>query len=82
MKDKTGNMNENQLPAISFQNVSKRFMLHSSAPQTVLETVISTFRRRKAQGQELWAVRDLSFDVMPGKAWALLAAMGRARARC
>lgn len=76
MKDKTGNMNENQLPAISFQNVSKRFMLHSSAPQTVLETVISTFRRRKAQGQELWAVRDLSFDVMPGESLGIIGRNG------
>jgi lipopolysaccharide transport system ATP-binding protein len=55
-------------PVIRFQNVSKRFVFTSAKPQTFLESVISLFSRRSRRQQEhdLWAVHDVTFDVLPG----------------
>ncbi len=69
-------MTDAQIPAIRFRNVSKRFLLHSSRPQTVLETLISAFRRRNEDIQELWALKELTFDVMPGQSLGIVGRNG------
>lgn len=65
-------------PAIQFENVSKRFMMTSQRPQTVLETIIALTRgqRMRAEEQELWAVNDLSFDLMPGECLGIIGRNG------
>lgn len=68
-------MNDNSQPAIRFDQVSKRFLLETQRPQSVLETFISAFRR-KEPGQELWAVRDLTFDVLPGQSLGIIGRNG------
>lgn len=54
---------------ISFQQVNKRFRFSSERPQTILETVISFFRRfrRKQPSRQMWALRDVSLDIKRGE---------------
>lgn len=62
---------------ISFQNVSKRFWLTPDRPQTVLEMLISAVKfSGRPQGQELWAVRDLSFDIFRGDSLGIIGRNG------
>ena len=68
-------MRANSRPAIRFENISKRFLLDTQKPQSVLETLISAFRR-KPPGQELWAVRDLTFEVQPGDSLGIIGRNG------
>lgn len=56
------------VPAIQFDDVSKRFLLKAEQPHSVLELIISQFRRAKARNEQvLWAVRNLTLDVMPAE---------------
>lgn len=61
--------NPGRRPAvIAFENVSKRFRFTTERPKTILETVISAFRRPRRQGTEsMWALRDLSFAIHQGE---------------
>lgn len=55
-------------PAIQLQDVGKRFAFTPDRPQSVLESLISvTSRRRAGKSHDLWAVRHVSFNVMPGE---------------
>ena len=65
-------------PVIRFENISKRFLFTSETPQSVLETIISFFsRRRRAQrSHNLWAVRDVSFEVLPGEVLGIVGRNG------
>lgn len=64
--------------AISFENVSKRFMMTSERPQTVLETLIALTRGQRMRGkeQELWAVNDVSFELMSGECLGIIGRNG------
>jgi ABC-type polysaccharide/polyol phosphate transport system ATPase subunit len=42
----------------------------------VLETLISAFRRQNNDIQELWALKDLTFDVMPGQSIGIVGRNG------
>ena len=64
-------------PVISFKNVSKRFTFSHEQPQSVQETLISIFgRHEKHPKKDLWAVRDLSFDLYPGQALGIIGRNG------
>ncbi|MCP4363615.1 MAG: ATP-binding cassette domain-containing protein [Chloroflexi bacterium] len=63
-------------PIICFQNVSKRFAFTKEKPQSILETVISSFSRRKFETRDLWAVHDVSFDVLPGQCFGIVGRNG------
>lgn len=65
-------------PVVSLRNVSKRFTYTPDQPRSVLETLIHTFNRRlgRASHQDLWAVKDLSFDVLPGQSLGLIGRNG------
>ena len=64
-------------PVISFKNVSKRFTFSREQPQSVQETLISIFgRRQRHPKKDLWAVRDLSFDLYPGQALGIIGRNG------
>jgi ABC-type polysaccharide/polyol phosphate transport system ATPase subunit len=69
-------MSSNQ-PAISFKNVSKRFTYSREQPQSIQETLISLLgRRRRYPKKELWALRDLSFDLYPGESLGIVGRNG------
>ncbi|HIE56242.1 MAG TPA: ABC transporter ATP-binding protein [Chromatiaceae bacterium] len=68
-----------QTPVISFQNVSKRFTFTKDKPSSVLEIFTSAFSRRsrfKTEDDNLWAVKDVSFDVLPGQAFGIVGRNG------
>ena len=55
-------------PVVRFENVGKRFTFTKETPQSVLETVISFFSPSKPNSdRNLWALRNVSFEVMPGQ---------------
>lgn len=63
-------------PIIRFQNVSKRFSFTKEKPQSVLETVISAFSRNRAEAKDLWAVNDVTFEVLPGQCFGIVGRNG------
>jgi ABC-type polysaccharide/polyol phosphate transport system ATPase subunit len=63
-------------PLLRFQAVSKRFSFSAEQPHTVLESIIAAFRRRRRQQQQLWAVRDVTFDVLAGESVGLIGRNG------
>lgn len=66
-----------RLPAIQLQDVGKRFAFTPDTPQSVLESLISVVgRRRTSKPQNLWAVRHVTFDVMPGQCVGIIGRNG------
>lgn len=65
-------------PIVQFQNVSKRFAFTRDEPHTVLEKLVSVVSRRsRPRGDDdLWALRDVSFDVMPGQCLGIIGRNG------
>ncbi|KAA3663686.1 MAG: ABC transporter ATP-binding protein [Chloroflexi bacterium] len=64
-------------PIVRFENVSKRFAFTKEDPQSVLETVISFFSRSKQKSdRDLWALRNVSFEVMPGQGFGFVGRNG------
>lgn len=56
-------------PILRFENVSKRFAFSREKPQSIVETLTSSFHRKPddEESSYLWAVKDLNFTVMPGQ---------------
>ena len=70
-------MSTQSQPAIRLRNVSKRFAFTPDMPQSVLETVIAAVTRRRRSGShDLWAVRDVTFDVLPGQCLGIIGRNG------
>ncbi len=71
-------MSTQSQPAIRLRNVSKRFAFTQDAPQSVLESIIAMIsrRRRRSGSKKLWAVRDVSFEVMPGQCVGIIGRNG------
>lgn len=67
----------NDAPAIHFEAVSKRFQYSADRHQSVLESILSTVSRRNRQeSRELWAVKDVSFEVAPGDSLGIIGRNG------
>lgn len=65
----------NYQPAIILNKVSKSFYLGFKSDATILERAIS-FITGKEQQRELWALEDISFDVLPGEVVGLIGRNG------
>jgi lipopolysaccharide transport system ATP-binding protein len=59
------------MSVIEFQNVSKRFILHRDRRDSIQERITGLLRPR-AQGEEFWALRDVSFSVAQGESLGLI----------
>ncbi len=70
-------MSTQRQPAIQLQDVGKRFAFTPDTPQSILESLISvTSRRRTNEPHDLWAVRHVTFDVMPGQCVGIIGRNG------
>ena len=76
-------------PIIKVENISKRFRInpanrgavrYDTLRESLVEAVRSPFRRLRANGQvavdTIWALKDVSFDVMPGEVMGVVGANG------
>jgi len=61
--------------AIKFENVSKRFILHHTRPHSFQELVIGALWRSRSQ-EELWALKDVSFEVERGEMLGIIGPNG------
>lgn len=63
-------------PAISFENVSKRFVLHHERPRSFQELLVTRGRHRNGTREEFWALRDVDFEVESGETVGLVGPNG------
>jgi lipopolysaccharide transport system ATP-binding protein len=52
--------------AVTFKHVSKCFRIEPERPRSVQERFMSTVRPRRHAVEEVWVLRDVSFDLQPG----------------
>lgn len=60
------------LPAINFDGVSKRYVIHHNRPQSFQELLVSTVRRTPGSVEDFWALRDVSFSIPHGETVGVL----------
>lgn len=63
-------------PIIRFENVSKRFAFTKDKRTSILQTVFSAFSRDHGEDKDLWAVREVSFAIMPGQCFGIVGRNG------
>ncbi|HEY6041888.1 MAG TPA: ATP-binding cassette domain-containing protein, partial [Anaerolineae bacterium] len=61
---------------LSFDGVSKRFIIHHAKSRSFQDLLLDTLRRNDGSREEFWALRDVSFNVQPGEAVGLIGPNG------
>jgi ABC-type polysaccharide/polyol phosphate transport system ATPase subunit len=67
-------------PAVLVEGVSKSFRMPAERAHTLKERALHPLR--KSAGEDLSALRDVSFAVQPGEFFGIVGATARARAPC
>jgi lipopolysaccharide transport system ATP-binding protein len=62
-------------PAVRLEAVSKRFTLHHQRMRSFQELWVNALRRGDA-AEEFWALRDVSFEVQPGRSFGIIGENG------
>ncbi len=63
-------------PLIHLSHVSKRFTLRREVNRSFQQTFIRLLQRKEDTRQRFWALRDVSFDVMPGDCFGIIGPNG------
>ena len=69
-------------PIVKVDSVSKRYRIGASAAayQTLRDTLTATlrrpFRRNSQNGETLWALQDISFEIAPGEVVGIIGRNG------
>ena len=74
-RDSERSIDKEKDPAIRFAAVNKRFKFNADSHNSVLEIIVSAFSRsekRVTEDQALWALQEMSFDIMPGECVGLV----------
>ena len=65
-------MNQNQ-PAVIFDRVSKRFVLHHRRPKSLQELLVSIVKRTPDTSvEDFWALRDVDFEISRGEVISII----------
>lgn len=62
--------------AVSFRGVSKRFTLHHERPRTLQELTIGLFGGDRGRSEELWALKEIDFEVEEGESLGIIGPNG------
>jgi lipopolysaccharide transport system ATP-binding protein len=62
-------------PAVRLEGVSKRFTLRHERTRSFQDLWVGAFRRR-GLAEEFWALRDVSFEVAPGRSFGIVGENG------
>ena len=62
--------------AVSFEDVSKRFVLRHERAYTVLESMISMVRPGRRSTEEFWALRAVNFEIPDGETFGIIGPNG------
>ncbi len=63
-------------PAVSLEHIGKTFTLRHRGPDGLKERALWWLRGRRIEREQLWAVRDVSFEVRPGEMLGLIGTNG------
>ena len=64
------------MAAIVLEGVSKKFTLRHERPRSLQETFLSKLKRENSAREELWVLRDVSFEVSRGQTVGLIGPNG------
>lgn len=62
--------------AVSFDGVSKRFVLRHERAHTVLESMIGLLKPTRRGIEEFWALREVSFEIRAGETFGIIGPNG------
>ncbi len=62
--------------AVSFEHVSKCFRIEPERPRSLQERFVNTLRRSHHEVEEVWVLRDVSFDLPPGSSLGVVGQNG------
>ncbi len=62
--------------AVSFDDVSKRFVVHHERAYTVLESMIGLVKPATRSTEEFWALRAVSFEIPDGETFGIIGPNG------